>query len=452
MKQMKMNVWARYINVFSVIFLFAGTPIPGRREGLIACALGVLAINFALHMYALVTHEYRRVSYALLCVDILTVLPAVYFTGMVASPFLVIIPVTLFSTFFINHDARMTVAFGFVCVLEYVLLFAWWWHTGANSTGWNPRVYPSYTMFVFVVQAVCMAIIAYQSGFLPNPLVVELQEKEVFLVQHSKSAELGLSLAMVVHELRNPLTSVGAGLEIAEAALLRQNGDVPESVMQSVTRGIREMERVRRMLENLMAFARDRQGATRREPTQLREVVDSAIEFIQLKYGKDRVKFSVSEQPDKLEVLGDRDTLYQVVVNLFNNAVTAEVEGRRLAIDVFMSTRESMNEILVRDNGCGMSPELAARIFSPFVTTRHTGTGLGMPIVVQIMKDHGGTIDLASIEGAGTTVRLLFPVLVPGQAANAPAGGSAMPPPGPSPALKAKLSRNPKSITSADHP
>jgi len=455
MLQMQMNMFARYSNVFILAYLFRGGPIPGNRQGLIACAICTLTCNVLLHVYVTITRNFRLVGYLLLGLDIMTVLPAVYCTGMVASPFIVLIPMSLFSAFFINRNARVTVMFGLTAVLAFVALTAWWWLSGANASGWNPRVYPAFTMFAFLVEALALSVATYQASFLPNPIVEELREKEAFLVQHSKSAELGLSLAMVVHELRNPLTSVGAGLEIAEEALQRSNKPVPDSVMQSVSRGLKEMERVRRMLENLMAFARDRHQATRREPTQLREVVDSAMEFIQLKYGRDRVKFSVSEQPPRLEVLGDRDTLYQVVVNLFNNAVTAEVPGRGLAIDVYMSTKDVMHEMLIRDNGCGMSPELAARIFSPFVTTRHTGTGLGMPIVVQILKDHGGTIDLTSTEGAGTTIRLLLPVHQASAAAHAQAAVAAAAvvraADVPRSAAQRKAAQTSRRLTSADH-
>lgn len=410
---MRANIVARYVNILILAYFFRGGPMPGFREGLIILSLCTLSVNVLVHAYVSVTKNYRMAGYMLLGLDVATILPAIYFTGMVASPFIVLLPMSLFSTFFINRDAKVTVAFGLLAALGFVALATLWWRNAPNATVWNPRVFPGFTLFAFILQTISLLVATYQASFLPNPMLVELQRQEAILANQANAAELGVSLAMVVHELRNPLTSIGGRLELATENLRQGLEASPAAALRSVELATEDLKRMGRMLEDVLAYGRNRQGVTRTEPVDVREAVVRAVDFIRLKHGSHKARCTVGGVTGKLIVAGDRDALYQVVVNLLDNAVTSEAEGRRLKIGVTLSTVVGHHLMEIRDNGCGMSPELADRIFMPFVTSRPQGTGLGMPIVKRIVTDHGGTIDLESSVGVGTTVRLRLPELAP---------------------------------------
>jgi len=409
--QMRMNLVARYVNVLALIYFFHGGPLPGYREGLIALAMFTIAVSVGVQIYVGFTGNYRMAGYLLLGLDIVTILPAIYFTGMVASPIIVLLPMSLFSTFFIDRNARVTVMFGLFAVFGYVLLGWMWWHARPDSVAWNPRVFPGFTLFAFTVQTTALFVATYQASFLPNPMLVELTRQEAILDKQANAAELGVSMAMVVHELRTPLTSIGGRLELAQDRLAQGTADAPAYAARSVELAMEEVRRMGRMLEHVLAYGRDRRGVTKREPVDLAEAVDRAVEFVRLKHGRHKARCQVAGRPGPMLVSGDRDALYQVVVNLLNNAVTSEAEGRTLRIKVALETVDGTHEVRIRDNGCGMAPELADRIFTPFVSVRSHGTGLGMPIVQRMIADHDGKIELASTEGVGTTVTVRLPAL-----------------------------------------
>jgi signal transduction histidine kinase len=108
-------------------------------------------------------------------------------------------------------------------------------------------------------------------------------------------------------------------------------------------------------------------------------------------------------------VEGSRASLVQVVVNLVTNAAQAIGDGGRVA--VALEPDGDRVRLTVEDDGAGMSPEVAARAFEPFFTTRPAlGIGLGLPIVQGIVERHGGTVSLETRDGAGTRVRVSLPL------------------------------------------
>jgi two-component system, NtrC family, sensor kinase len=119
--------------------------------------------------------------------------------------------------------------------------------------------------------------------------------------------------------------------------------------------------------------------------------------------------------PGEQGILADSGHIQQVLINLFNNAIYAILErhgteGGRLAI-TGLQTPEKLVEIRVQDNGGGISPENQKKIFSPFFTTKPVGkgTGLGLPVYFGLEENMGGTMEVSSQQGAGTTFTISFP-------------------------------------------
>lgn len=408
--QLKQSFQVRYVNVAVLAAYSSGMTIPGYRTGMIVCTAAALITNVIGHLIAARTGQYQRMVYLMFWLDLLTVIPAIFFTGMASSPLVLVLLPILYTTYFIEFNKRYARIFGLVCLMLWASAYGLWVYRDVGAEAWSASKYPGYTTFVFGVQFISLAAAVHASTYLPDPLLQERDRQGLELERQHHRAELGVSLAMVVHELRNPLTAMGARLEIAREHLRAANGNAHPGMARAVDQLVDDQKRMRGMLDTLLDYARDRRGVPVREPVDLRETLNRALEFARLKHGKHKVHVTIAGPEAPRWTDGEWDALFRVLVNLIDNALTAEVPGRRLEIAVALSTVGDLHEITIRDNGCGMSAALAEQVFTPFVSERASGTGLGMPIARRIVKDHGGTIDLTSVEGMGTAVRIMLPV------------------------------------------
>ncbi len=233
-------------------------------------------------------------------------------------------------------------------------------------------------------------------------LLRALQER----AEHAQRlAELGKLAAGVVHELANPLTAVAAYSENLVQKLSISGGD-PGDVEK--LRRIREAaQRLQRLARDLMTYARP--PAEKREPVDLAEVIERAASMCEpaLRNAGARLERRLDGVP---VVLGQRDSLHQVFVNLITNAAQA-LEGGGGTVRLSVSSDGEHVSARVRDDGPGMAPDVKRRIFEPFFTTKRdgSGTGLGLSIVQGIVSRHGGAISVESELGEGTTFTVLLP-------------------------------------------
>ena len=213
------------------------------------------------------------------------------------------------------------------------------------------------------------------------------------------------------HELKSPLTTVRGNLQL----LKRRSAQNPEDAKAWTETALREVDRLTRLVNELLELARVGEGrlAVIKQRVDLAKVareVASQFEAI-----APRVHFR--EAVGQTVVLGDPDRLKQVLINLVDNAVRATGEGGEVTIDV---TQEGERACLtVTDTGCGMAPEVLARIFDRFYRVDdardrgHGGTGLGLSITRAIVAAHEGTIDAQSRLGEGTSFYVRIPLARP---------------------------------------
>jgi PAS domain S-box-containing protein len=225
-----------------------------------------------------------------------------------------------------------------------------------------------------------------------------------------KLAALGTLAAGLAHELNNPIGIMSSRIEL----MLLEGHALPEEVRDDLEVLQRQAHRVARITHGLLTFARHSSGE--RAPIDLNHVVRETLLLAERQITKEGVGVAVTLAPDLPAILGDADTLQQVVLNLVTNARDALAAGRG-DIRIETRTREGRRELVelvIADTGPGIAPEDVARIFDPFFTTKASGTGLGLSITHGIVREHGGTIDVESAPGKGTRFVLAFPAILPG--------------------------------------
>jgi two-component system nitrogen regulation sensor histidine kinase GlnL len=227
--------------------------------------------------------------------------------------------------------------------------------------------------------------------------------------QRGAARSLNGVAAVLAHEIKNPL----AGIRGA-AQLLEENASGNE---RELTRLIcAETDRIRELIDRMESYGVAR--PLRPAPLNIHEILDHVRRVAQAGFAR-HLRITEAFDPSLPEISGDRDQLIEVFLNLVRNASEAVAEtGGEIALStayrsgVHMTagaTRSSLPlEVAVRDNGAGVPPELVARIFDPFVTTKPRGSGLGLALVSRIVADHGGIVDCESRPG-----RTIFRVLLP---------------------------------------
>jgi two-component system NtrC family sensor kinase len=211
---------------------------------------------------------------------------------------------------------------------------------------------------------------------------------------------LGLLSSAIAHDLRNPLNTIGLAAQSLE---LRLEAGQDEKVAERLATIRRELARAERIIRTLLGFART--GEPVLQPTDVNSLVREVVGVID---APEIVDVRLDLEPEMPAVPVDRDQLFQVLENLIRNAIQVMYEGGRVAVAT--RTRDGRCLVSVQDTGPGVPEELQAEIFEPLVTTRSTGTGLGLALAKRIVEAHGGRIWLESAVGAGATFRIELPV------------------------------------------
>jgi two-component system nitrogen regulation sensor histidine kinase GlnL len=265
----------------------------------------------------------------------------------------------------------------------------------------------------------------------PGHVVVMLQERTIAdkmdrQLTHRGAARSVIALAsMLAHEIKNPLSGIRGA-----AQLLEQSADDDD---RSLTRLIcDEADRIVKLVDRMEVFADER--PVEREPVNIHVVLDRVKKLALSGFARN-VKFVETYDPSLPYVLANRDQFIQVFLNLVKNAAestgdrpdgqieltTAFRPGVRLQIPGSKRRVSLPLEFCVRDNGAGVPADLLPHLFDPFVTTKPTGTGLGLALVAKIVGDHGGIIECES-QPRHTVFRVLMPMFTGDDAL--PGGGT----------------------------
>jgi PAS domain S-box-containing protein len=233
--------------------------------------------------------------------------------------------------------------------------------------------------------------------------VEELQHTQMRLIESSKMAAVGELAAGVAHELNNPLTAV---LGFSDLLLEQSPADDPNRPrLEAIARQARRM---RDIVQNLLSFSR--QTDFHLEPVDLNQVLHEALGLIRLRLKLGGIAIKERYAPDLPPILVDPGRMKQVFLNLVTNALQAMPLGGTLTISSELAGQEIV--VSITDTGEGISPEHLPRIFEPFFTTKSVGngSGLGLPVSLGIVQEHGGCIQVESTEGQGSLFTVHLPV------------------------------------------
>ena len=229
-----------------------------------------------------------------------------------------------------------------------------------------------------------------------------LRESEQLRAGTEKLAAVGRLAAGVAHEINNPLTGV-----LTFAHLLRQKENMDEQDQEDLDLIVHETTRASEIVRGLLDFARERPPV--KEPLSLNDAIQRVMRLLSSQKVSQQITVEQHFADDLPRIEGDVNQLQQVLLNLSLNAFEAMPDGGTLTIGTWAQHGNVMVE--VADTGCGITAENLDRIFDPFFSTKPVGkgTGLGLSISYGIVQQHGGTLQVESRTGQGTTFTIALP-------------------------------------------
>ena len=237
--------------------------------------------------------------------------------------------------------------------------------------------------------------------------IEDVQAAHAQLAQSAKLAAIGELAAGVVHEVNNPLMVI-----MGHTGRLRREAPSTPEVHSRLGMIEQEIERAAKILRRLLDFARRREPALK--PLDIREVLERALALVSVRLSHADIVTDAEIFGNVAPVLGDRDELTQVFVNLFNNALDAMPEGGTLRVRTEVRSADGIPclTVTVADTGVGISADELKHVFQPFYTTKPEGrgTGLGLSVSQGIVRRHEGTLEVASEPGKGSTFMVSLPL------------------------------------------
>jgi len=240
----------------------------------------------------------------------------------------------------------------------------------------------------------------------------ERRRLEDQLNQAERMAVLGKMVAGISHEIRNPLGIIGSTAQLLH---YKMDEDDPKKQLGEII--MEETSRLNSIVTDFLDFARP--TTPNYSECRVDAVLERNLKFLEVELKRRDIKVELRFAENGRPVIADGDLLYRAFLNIFVNAMEALDDGG--TIRVITRYRDPQNdtlEVIIADTGSGISGNDIGKIFDPFFTTRKTGTGLGLPIVRNIIESHGGTVDikspppeeLAQFESKGTAIIISLPV------------------------------------------
>jgi two-component system NtrC family sensor kinase len=241
-----------------------------------------------------------------------------------------------------------------------------------------------------------------------------LNELNAKLFHSDKLAALGKMGASVAHEINNPLSiviqKIGWIQDLMAEEQFRDSKHFNE-YEDSLDKMLYHLERIRKVVHNMLGYARRMEP--RLEDVDINTTINQTIDLLENYARINNIDIQADLAPDLPIIASDQSKLQQVFLNLMSNAIDAI--GKDGLVGVSSQKKDSHILVSIRDNGSGMTEEQQKKVFDPFFTTKSSGkgTGLGLWVSYDIMKQMGGSISLKSEVGEGSTFTIQIPIVLP---------------------------------------
>lgn len=231
------------------------------------------------------------------------------------------------------------------------------------------------------------------------------REERLTRLRTQRLARLGTLLAGFAHEVRNPLSTIGLNLQLVAEDFAGAETPRDKRTQKRLATVQGEVKRLQSILDEFLGFARAPEPKL--APVDLNEKLRMLVEFHEPELRDAGISLRLFAGAGVGEIAVDWDHLQAAVVNLIRNAKEAMPQGGEILVST--SAEPGAVTIRVTDTGAGIAPELQARVFEPYFSTKKTGTGLGLPTVRRVVEEHGGTLTMQSEIGKGTQFSIRLP-------------------------------------------
>lgn len=229
----------------------------------------------------------------------------------------------------------------------------------------------------------------------------ELRAAQVKLLEQERLAAIGEFAATIVHEIRNPLTTVMMGLDYFKRV------DLSKPSQERLSLAIGEANRLERLLRELLLYAKPHQ--LQLTEININEFIKDILNTICTMPEARRRRIKFSPTPAQVKIRADKDKLQQVFINIVRNACEAVAEADTVTWSVHNDSTFRQVHIQIHNGGDPIPVDILPRLTEPFYTTKSSGTGLGLAIVKRIVEVHGGDLTIQSTAQDGTTVTVQMP-------------------------------------------
>ena len=404
----------------TILFQLGVSPTPFEQPllALYLLSAGIFALSI---FYAVVLPRIRRVvlfAYLQIGVDTFIVTLMIYVTGGFSSIFAILyLLLIITASMIIFRKGSLVMAslssiqYGVMVDLEYYgILHPLAVEAGRTATE-SPWSFVLYKVLMIILGCFAVAFLSSLLAEQARKTRRELAAMEAHVRRVEKMAAVGEMAAGLAHEIKNPLASLRGSIQMLQDDLDYNDGQ--DRLMRIV---MREADRLAVLVNNFLLFARPPAG--KRVKIELERAITETLELFE-KDGTCRNRISLEKQLlPGIWVEMDPTHLRQILWNFLVNAAEA-IEGQGTIRVVMKASAKRQVEILIIDNGPGISPETLNSIFDPFFTTKPSGTGLGLSIVHRILDAYDCYLDVDSQVGVGTSFILRFRQSI------APGGGAA---------------------------
>ncbi|QYM57984.1 PAS domain-containing protein [Bacillus velezensis] len=228
--------------------------------------------------------------------------------------------------------------------------------------------------------------------------ISERKQTEELMLKSEKLSIAGQLATGIAHEIRNPLTAIKGFLQLMKPTM-EENEHYFEIVFS-------ELSRIELILSELLMLAKPQQNAVK-ERVNLKKIISEVTALLETQANLKGIFIKTDYEHDSMYINGDQNQLKQVFINLIKNAVESMPDGG--TVHIIMTEDEYSVNVTVKDEGDGIPENVLKRIGEPFLTTKEKGTGLGLMVTFNLIKNHQGAIQVDSKPDRGTAFHITFP-------------------------------------------